>query len=439
MYLQNKLEVNGMLLQFKFSNYRCFADETVFNMAAAPIKDHKDSLLEENETGVYILPVSALYGANASGKSSFFMAFSRMQTIIVDRFMSDSANITSNESIFTTPYLFTGDPKNISEALSKPSMFETTFSIDSFAYRYGFECTQNKIISEWLYKQKISKNPTVEKLIFRVGIASNDIVFGNINQKVKSQIEYSYSMETHAPLLLTDVGTRKNNDSELKLIYNWFKNATVLLTQDQEIMTSYAYEQFVGESIYNNFSFLHFGKDNAKEGLLSIIKEIDPCISNIEVIKEIDENGKAKFSLKAVHQLNNYPYKISFKAESEGTKKDLFISVLLLGSLAIGAPLFIDELDAKLHPLLLRKIVQMYKNKKINTQNAQLIFSAHNIINMDSSDLRRDEIWFVEKNNQKSTMYSLYDFDDEDGTVRSDLDFGKHYLSGRFGAIPFQD
>ena len=114
----------------------------------------------------------------------------------------------------------------------------------------------------------------------------------------------------------------------------------------------------------------------------------------------------------------------------------LFLSFVLLISLKYGRPCIIDELDSKLHPLLLRYIIKMFSDKSING-GGQLIFSSHNLVCLDSRDLRRDEIWFVEKNNQKSTIFSLYDFKDE--TIRKDLDFGKHYLNGRFGAVPFND
>jgi len=436
MYIQNKLEVNGMLLQFKFSNYRCFADETIFNMAAAPIKDHKDSLREEN--GVYVLPVSGLYGANASGKSSFFMAFNRMRTIIVDRFISDSNNISSKESIFTTPFLFTGDPKNSKDALLNPTKFEATFSIESTAYRYGFECTQNKIISEWLYKQKISKNATNENLIYEVNATSNTPNIGKVNKDLKLEIEHCYSMRSDTSLLLSDFGNRKKI-KDFMGIFLWFLGSEILLNDILEGMCRQGYEQFIGYIMEENQEWYRLTKNTVKDEISELIHEIDPCISAVNQYKDTDENGRPKYRLKAVHEINNTSYEIAFNAESDGTKKYLFLISVILNSLFNGTCLFVDEIDAKLHPLILRKIVQMYKNKEINKNNAQLIFSAHNIINLDSSDLRRDEIWFVEKNNQKSTMYSLYDFDDEDGTVRSDLDFGKHYLSGRFGAIPFQD
>ena len=128
---------------------------------------------------------------------------------------------------------------------------------------------------------------------------------------------------------------------------------------------------------------------------------------------------------------------VPFSIESCGTKKMFFLSMHLISSLHFGRPLFIDELDSKLHPLLLRYIVKMYHDKIDNKSGGQLIFSSHNLICLDSSDLRRDEIWFVEKIDQKSTMFSLYDFKEE--TIRKDLDFGKHYLNGRFGAVPFND
>lgn len=154
--------------------------------------------------------------------------------------------------------------------------------------------------------------------------------------------------------------------------------------------------------------------------------------------KKQDDNLKDIYEIYSVHENENgEKIRFPFNNESKGTQKILTLSVWILLSLNMGTVLFIDELDAKLHPLILRYILKLYTNLDDNKQNGQLIFSSHNLVCLDSNDLRRDEIWFVEKEKQKSTMFSLYDFKTYDSANYTDFDFGKHYLNGRFGAIPF--
>jgi len=173
-----------------------------------------------------------------------------------------------------------------------------------------------------------------------------------------------------------------------------------------------------------------------RKNMLQLINEIDISIYDIKSVRNTTDE---KYSLISIHRYNNEEFVVPFFIESDGTKKLLNISYSIFMALTLGSCCFIDELDMQLHPLLLRKIVHMFKNNDINTKGAQLVFSAHNIINLDSSDLRCDEVWFVEKNDHKSSIFSLYDYEDEDKDIHSDLDYGKHYLLGRFGAIPFQN
>ncbi|MCL2058189.1 MAG: AAA family ATPase, partial [Oscillospiraceae bacterium] len=150
-----------MLLQFKFSNYRSFAEETVFDMTATSIREHQKSLIEQN--GIQMLPVAAFYGANASGKTSFFMAFDAMCRLV----SGASARETDEQSILeahSNPFIF---DRNYSD---KPTEYEVCLAINGFEYRYGFAHKEKRVLCEYLYKRKLSKNKTIEKTIFeRIG------------------------------------------------------------------------------------------------------------------------------------------------------------------------------------------------------------------------------------------------------------------------------
>ena len=411
-----------MLLQFKFANYRSFADETVFNMTATPIREHKNSLIERN--GVHVLPTAAIYGANASGKSSFFMAFDAMCSLVV--------GATGNG--FST---LTRPKKHISKFMfeqkynDKTTEYEVCVALYDHEYRYGFEHTDEKIICEYLYRRKLSKGKTVEKVIFE---RFDGNVTCNADTKLKKEIEYCADMLVESSLLLTDLG-RRGKISEFVAIFAWF----MYIASFHGLRTGFDFHR---DDLLENFFGRIFNDDDSKsvalcKSITKLISEVDKGIVSIKSVKK--DNGE-NFSLFAEHQYSNRAFTAPFSIESDGTKRLLLLSYFIMSALESGICCFVDELDLKLHPLLLRKIVHMFKNKEINKYGAQLIFSAHNIINLDSSDLRRDEVWFVEKQQHKSTIFSLYDFEDEGGgDIRSDLDYGKHYLLGRFGAIPFQD
>ena len=409
-----------MLLKFEFSNYRSFYDNTLFDMTAKSIKEHHSSLIDRN--GQNVLPVAALYGPNASGKSSFFMAFKRMRDVIVDRFMAtDSPKGTYGP--FSQPFIF--DDKGSKE----PTKYEVSVLINEYEYRYGFTCTNSMILSEYLFKKKFSKNNTKEKMIFER--SNNSVITGAINKKLKGEIDYCASMATDKILILTDIGLR-DKEKELGSLFHWFIGVDVISNITQKFMSSHINcERFIGDMLADeNFERVY------KQKYKDLIHEIDPDIIDVISEEKADSEGNIINIARTKHSYDKAEKTVSLNIESDGTNKWMFLAIILILALKEGVPCFIDELDSQLHPLILRKIVKMFTDKESNPNGAQLVFSAHNIINLDSSDLRRDEIWFVEKTNQKSKMYSLVDFDD--GGIRSDLSYGKHYLSGRFGAVPFK-
>ena len=149
-----------------------------------------------------------------------------------------------------------------------------------------------------------------------------------------------------------------------------------------------------------------------------------------------DENEKQLYTQRTV---NGKSYELRFMDESDGTQKLIAVLPVLLMALREGRLVIIDELDAKLHPKLLRYVIAMFKNPKINQNGAQLIFTSHDLSTMNSEVFRRDEIWFVAKGNrQNSKLYSLVEFKNKKGeSVRKDAKFDKQYLEGKYGADPY--
>ena len=402
-----------MLLQFKFKNFKSFKEETILNMEATSIKDHNNSLIEINN--IKTLPVAGIYGANASGKSNLFEAFNFMQI-----YLSAKANDFIKSKI---GFIF--DDNTYKEATE----FEVCLYLKELdkEIRYGFSVFDNKFLEEWLYTKAFSKTPNIkEKCVFYRN-ADNKIESDIKDYNIKKEIEFVASVTTSNELMLTNIG--KRNIIEYSKVYYY-------LLMDSKFIN---YSYIIDENIYRNqllLKFLYEHKNNINI-LSKALNKIDNAIKRIEIKKKNNENLEIYYYVDSIHlNSNNEEVAFPFEKESCGTKKYFGLILYIIDAMETGKPIFVDELDSKLHPLLLRYIVRQFHDKDVNKNGGQLIFSAHNIICLNSKDLRRDEIWFVEKKNQVSELYSLYDF--RDSGARNDLEFGKNYLSGRFGAIPFE-
>ena len=398
-----------MLLRFKLKNYKTFVDEVIFDMTAVSIKDHYESLINVN--GINLLPVSAIFGANASGKSNFFKAVETMRNQVLG-FVNDTNFIRHY-----TQYYF-------DEAIAKsPTEFEVCICNKELKkeYRYGYSILDKTILEEWLFIKTFSKTPSVTEECIFYRKKGKKIFTEDSSESRRQEILFVDSVTTNNELIVTNLG--KRNKDRNAFVFSWFRNNVMSLNYS--------------DSFFENINIqrlLQLMKNNQHATTLveSLVSKVDPEIKNILI--ENDDNGTMR--VYAIHNdVNNAKVKVPFGAESCGTKKIFSLALYIMTSLENGITIFVDELDSKLHPLLLRFLVSLYTNKEHNKGEGQLIFSSHNLVCLDSNDLRRDEIWFVEKNNQKSNMFSLYDFNET--PIRKDLDFGKHYLSGRFGAVPF--
>lgn len=403
-----------MLLQFRFKNFKSFADEAILDMSATTIKEHSNTLIEKN--GIKVLPLAAIFGANASGKSNVFSAFESMHDDVLNYYDKDEKHN------LVVPYIFDKNARN------EPTEYEICINIDNNEYRYGFVRNKERVLEEWLFEKKFLKNTkSKEKNIF---YRKNKKIYPDkVNNAEKKELEYISSMIKENELLITSIGLREK--IKYSKVYEWFKFTSNFQNFSTD-MDENINIKIISEILYNE-KFI-------KDEVVDMLNKFDNSIIDLEVEVKEDSNLDETYSIYTIHKDSDRNIiKLLLETESSGTRKMFSLIVFLLMSLKGGRVLWVDELDAKLHPLILRYIIRMYGDKKLNISNGQLIFSSHNLVCLDSSDLRRDEIWFVEKVNQVSSLYSLYDFRDDENAIRSDLDFGKHYLSGRFGAIPFQE
>ncbi len=411
-----------MLIEFQVGNFLSFKNMVTFSLAASSSKHELDESNTFTEKKWKLLKSAVLYGANASGKSNLITAMAFLKGMIL------SSNQTSleNEKIHVIPF------KLSTASIDKPSHFEVSFIYEEIKYRYGFELTSTQITREWLFYD-------FPKLESRLFIRDGDTIqLGPQFKEGKGLMD-----KTRKNTLFLSVVAQFNGAIALKLI-NWFKTCNIISGLDDQSYLNYTVSKLKDESFKKEIhSFLlnaDLGiKDIAfeqKKMPLNMVNKLDPVflpefkqvlINNqftqifTQHDKYDDQNntiGQEKFNLMG--------------EESKGTVKLFSISAPIIDTLQQGKILIVDELDARLHPLLTRFLVSLFSSE-LNKKNAQLIFSSHDTSLLTNGMFRRDQIWFAEKDKYgASDLYSLAEFQ-----VRKDASYNKDYIMGKYGAIPF--
>lgn len=385
-----------MLITFRFRNFTSYKEEAYFNMTA--IKSFKElakSNVITTSRDFNLLKTAAIYGSNGGGKSNFMRAMSFMEDLMR---LSYSDSLKKEEERGQANYYF----KLSSQTESQPTLFEITFLSDNIIYRYGFEIKGFEIISEWFYKKNgkevylfkregnsfnINKTEFVDAIKHKDGVNNNVLFSSYLAQNNSKDIQ---------PLLLFFMNMNVING----LDDTFYKNVTKALYKDApkfKIWISYA------------LRFLEISQIGiSNEGNL------------LAFHNKYDENSFITDSI---------PFAI--EEESEGTQKLIYLLGAVYDTLIHSKILFIDELDSKLHPNLSKKLLQLFQ--EFNHKGAQFIFTAHDVNLLDKDILRRDQIWFVDRDRFGSShLYSLSDFDAK--VVRNSSDFRKKYLASTFGA-----
>lgn len=408
MYLQGRCNV--MLLQFKFKNHKCFYDETILDLVATQEKRHMNSTIDVN--GNKVLPVIEIHGANASGKSGTLEALNFMFKMI-----KMSSRIDINQDLPTVPFAFRD------EAREENSEYEISVVLNDYEYRYGFSMNKNGFDEEWLYKKKFSaSSKATQKVIFER--CKEKVEFGKSYEKYKKTWDLFrdyMNANTNKLLILSNVAI-KEEQGIFRDIYNFISKFNFRIES--------VFQQQVSIKILHQDSLLY-------EKFQKILNEFDPCLLGVEIEELSDDSGNKTYKISGVHK--NIGGKgrtlIPLQKESDGTVRIFNIMPMILRNLEVGGLLCVDELDVKLHPLLFKKIVNMYQDSTINKNHAQLIYTAHSTFLFNSENLRRDELYLVEKDSfGKSKLYSLSEFKN----LRVDADYEKKYLTGQFGAIPYE-
>ena len=402
-----------MLIRFSFKNFKSFKDENVLDMEATSLKEHEYNVVKTDQ--VNLLKVAAIYGANASGKTNVLQAFDYMKKRILVSDDSKKNSPIDEDNVYS--YMINNEPISLEvEILAENNKI----------YKYGFDVLKDSIISEWLYIKKINKFYSIfEREKNNVTMKSNNKISGLVNIDERT--------------LFLNIYSKIDKDNEdFNNVYDWFVNANYLDLGNPK------FEDFINTRV----SLKILSDEKYKKELLRFIKTFDSGIEGIKTtpnsLEEVQNNNRV-VKVELIHRGEDNELKaLPLELESNGTRKMFHLFDFFMDALRNGIVLFIDELDAKLHPLLTRYIINLFHNTKTNIGNGQLIYSTHDTVNLNKETFRRDEIWFTEKNRDGvSELYALSDYilDDEDDEktgkkVRNDATYNKDYLTGRYGAIP---
>ena len=407
-----------MLIQFNFKNYNSFRDEAILDLSATKMTEFSDRVVSVGSEK--ILPVAAIYGANASGKSNVYSAFEYMSKYVINSFKYGDEE-KDFEDIRPKPFLF-----DVSSE-SADTCFEVYFTVPGDekerTYNYGFCIGQTGITKEWLnYKAKTARK--YSPIFYR---DSETLDLTGISKASRDNIEVALEKQ----VLIVSLGA-KLRVAKCKLVRDWFLNNE--FADFGNIVTNF----FLSHVLPKDF----VTDETVRKNVVNYFSSFDETIKGFEVtqLPPQEDSKEERYLIDALHKKigSDELARIPLFNESAGTLKMFALYPELQKVLQNGGVFCIDELNARLHPLLVRNFVLTFLNPEINVNHAQLIFTTHDTWQLSNQLLRRDEIWFTEKDEVGvSTLYSLADFVDEDGSrIRKDESYEKNYLLGKYGAIP---
>lgn len=411
-----------MLVQFRFKNFKSFRDEAVLDLSAAKMTEFSERVVSIG--GERLLRTAAIYGANASGKSNVYEALLYMSVYVMDSFNygDDREGFAQYRPI---PFLFD------STSADEESLFEVYFMLPGDSrekmYHYGFCVNHDGVTEEWLNtKAKTARkyNPVFYR---NEKEGEKDLDLSGLTKSGRENVRAALDSRT----LIVSLGAKLKVEV-CKMVRDWF------LVNEFSNFGNPRVNAHLSQRVPNGFI-----EDKAvQQRVVAYFASFDSSIKDFRVEKlPPDETvPRERYRIDALHKKFDCDdiAAIPLGGESAGTLKMFALYPELQSVLAHGSVFVIDELNARLHPLLVRNFLLLFLNPKINVHNAQLIFTMHDTWQLSNRLLRRDEIWFTEKDARGvSTLYSLADIADEDGArVRKDVSYEKNYLLGKYGAIP---
>lgn len=424
-----------MLIEFQFKNYRSFRDEAVLSMEATGVGNFKNCLIEYNNRK--LLPAAAIYGKNGGGKSNVIRAY----WLAVQFIRNAQRSQHEKAPIPVVPFMLNDYSQE------EPTEFEFVYVIDGIKYNYGFAATKEKIVREFLYhapkgqramvfsreeqkftftedKQRrnlISETIAPNQLFFSIACTMNDTACVKAMKWFREAIYFSRDYSDIPQQLLE----YSNNNGMLKAIAS-YAQAADLGIEDMQF-------EFNSKEIDEKLDW----PDNVPEGIRAALTQF------MRALSESSNQAAAKLKLGEVTATSlhtgidkagkHQQYKLELEDESDGTRKLMALAPAIESALRSGGVLLVDEIEKEMHPMLVNYIIAKFQSKRTNTNGAQLIFTTHNTELMNMELLRKDQLYFADKNqvDGSSELYSISDFN-----TRTTENIRKGYLAGKYGATP---
>lgn len=410
-----------MLIRFRVENFRSIKDEQEFSLVAATLSEHEDTLVHVDRYGLDLLPTAAIYGPNASGKSSVIAAF----RFIVDAVKDSQARWRPDAPIPRAPFALSA------ETVAAPSRFTVDLLIDDVRYEYGFAVDSSRVLEEWLYAYPKGRR---QEWFTRSGqtFAFSRLLPGE-NRTISGFTR---------PNSLFLSAAAQSNHTALAPVYRFLSSLITIVDGTNRNSLAFVAAQLCFEDVFNR-------------AIMDFVRSADLGIAGIDVVEEEDVekfarrfertpddpefvrllgmlSGRAS-GVQLRHRTGaNETIALPFEDESEGTRTLFSLAPWIGAVLQTGGLLIVDELDRSLHPFLTRQIVTQFNTPRSNPKHGQLIFNTHDTNLLDTSLLRRDQIWFTEKDDGGAThLFPLTDF-----RARKYENIERGYLQGRYGAVP---
>jgi AAA15 family ATPase/GTPase len=419
-----------MLIEFSVGNYRSFNQPVTLSLKATSLRDHplldESNIFQVGKTS--FLRSAAIYGANASGKSNLVRAMNFMRNFVRNSATKLQAGETTGVECFALDV----------SSRKQPSYFQIIFLHENKRFRYGFEVDAERVHNEWLYQT----NQRETRLFAR------DKDTFDISTSFKRNAPISLQEKTRPNALFLSLLAQFNSPVAVSLLH-WFDVGLGSISG-------------LEDTAYIGYTIGRFEKDEKfRQRVRNMMQLADVGIQNISVktipidhpnvpddlrtfIKNVTQkNGKtdSELSIKGIettHPIYEGETKVAEETfdmednESEGTQKFFALLGPVLDTLETGSVLMVDELEARLHPLLTRELVKLFNSAKSNPNNAQLIFATHDASLLGESLLRRDQVWFTQKNRLGATeLFSLAEMKE-----RKDASYLNNYMNGHYGATP---
>jgi len=416
-----------MIVEFTVENFRSFKEKHTFSLLAAKNKELSEFNTFEIGNKLRLLKTAVIYGANASGKSNFFRALAFFMHFAV----LSGPRKQAGDTIEVDSFFFSKQTEQ------EPSFFELVFFIKNsdgknIRYRYGFSVTEEEVITEYLFAV-----PNVREITLFTRKKQEIITTDHFREgsRVKSTVRPNCSF--------LSVCAQGNGEIATDII-RYFKSLIVTSGLGYIAPVTKMRLQDSDDNIKKQvLDFLHYADIQVKEltveretvDINELPQEFSDFIKRTPGARPPEREtyffGHDYFDNGEIIDIALIPE----EEESRGTQKLFAYAIPFISALENGTPLFIDEFDTQLHPLILENIIKLFNSPDKNKKNAQLVISCHAINILTNKNFRRDQIWFCEKDQYGATdLYSLVEYDEP---VRNDAAFGKNYLQGRYGAIPY--